>query len=296
MYKYRFTVFTPTFNRGYIIENIFESLKRQTFKNFEWIIVDDGSTDDTETKIQSMIQENAGFPIVYVKTENGGKHRAWNKGVDLASGELFFGCDSDDYLTDDALEISDFIEKTIPIDKKKDFAGICGLKANSNSELIGTSFSHNSYMDFTYLQQIKQYYGDKSEIFYTDIWMRYKYTEFPGEKFITEATSLNRMAADGLKIRYFNQVVKICDYLDDGLTKNSLNAFINSPNGWGLYIYQQIQYGRIKGMKKWETITTYYDSCNSRLGLKKIAENLHKNPFSIRLISYLTRIKWKYFK
>lgn len=294
--QYRFTVFTPTYNRGYIIRNVFESLKRQTFTDFEWIVVDDGSTDDTEDIIRLMKEEEVFFPITYVKTANGGKHRAWNKGVDLASGELFFGCDSDDYLTDDALEISDFIEKTIPVDQKKNFAGICGLRANSKSEQLGTTFSGNSYMDLTHLERIKQYSGDKSEIFYTEVWKKYKYKEFSGEKFITEATSLNRMAVDGLKIRYFNKVVKICDYLDDGLTKNSKKSFINSPNGWGLYIYQQIQYGLIKGMKKWELITTYYDSCNSSIGLKKIAKNLHMSPFSIRLISFLTRKKWKYFK
>ena len=97
------TVFTPTYNRGYIIEKLYNSLVSQNYNEFEWLIVDDGSTDQTQELISNFITK--GFiDIRYFKQENGGKHRAINKGVKLAKGELFFIVDSDDYLSNNALD------------------------------------------------------------------------------------------------------------------------------------------------------------------------------------------------
>ena len=96
-YKCKITVFTPTFNRAYIIENLYRSLQRQSYRDFEWLIVDDGSTDETDAVIAKWQKEGNDFPIRYFKKENGGKCRAINYGVDRAEGLLFFNVDSDDY-------------------------------------------------------------------------------------------------------------------------------------------------------------------------------------------------------
>ena len=104
MEKFRITVCTPTFNRAYILDKLYNSLLFQSFKNFEWLIVDDGSTDNTESIVKEWINKN-NICIRYYKKENGGKHTAINYGLDLALGELFFTVDSDDYLTNDALYI-----------------------------------------------------------------------------------------------------------------------------------------------------------------------------------------------
>ena len=96
------TVFTPTYNRAYMIDKLYDSLCLQTCKDFEWIVVDDGSVDNTEELIQNFIQENK-IHIVYYKQKNQGKHIAINKGVELAKGELFFIVDSDDILPKDSL-------------------------------------------------------------------------------------------------------------------------------------------------------------------------------------------------
>lgn len=109
----RITVFTPTFNRGYIIEKLYESLKNQTFKEFEWLVIDDGSNDNTEEIFDKINKNNDFFKVRYYKKENGGKHRAINQGVELAEGELFFIVDSDDQLTSYALEYIDKWEKSI---------------------------------------------------------------------------------------------------------------------------------------------------------------------------------------
>ena len=113
----RITVFTPTYNRAYIIEKLYRSLQHQTFRDFEWLIVDDGSTDNTADIVAIWQHEGNDFPIRYYKKENGGKCRAINYGVDRAEGELFFNVDSDDYLTDDALEKIDLCDH--PIDGER---------------------------------------------------------------------------------------------------------------------------------------------------------------------------------
>ena len=290
----RFTVFTPAYNRGYIIEQLYESLCRQTFRDFEWIVVDDGSTDNTEEVMQRLMARENFFPIIYKKQPNGGKHRAWNRGVELASGELFFGCDSDDYLTDDALEIADRIERSIPEAEKGSFAGICGLKAYQDASVVGKTFDNAQYLDMTHLDRIRNnVVGDKSEVIYTAVWKKYKYHEFDGEKFITEATSLNRMAADGLKMRYFNSVVKIVEYRADGLSASSLTQFMNSPRGYGLYIHQQIEHGLLKGRRKWRAVANYCNQCQSRLRLKTTAQYLHMTPMEVIVISKAMLAVWR---
>jgi glycosyltransferase involved in cell wall biosynthesis len=137
-YKYRITVFTPTYNRAYVISNLYKSLCSQSFKNFEWLVVDDGSSDDTESLFSNWIS-NSDFEIRYYKTKNGGKHRAINKGMELANGEIFFTMDSDDELTSDALEKIDgwFNE----IKDTKELKGVTANKGVSASETVNCFFS-----------------------------------------------------------------------------------------------------------------------------------------------------------
>ena len=99
----KITIFTPTYNRDYIIINLYKSLLIQTLKDFEWLIIDDGSTDNTELLVSSFIKDNK-INIRYIKQQNGGKHRAINKALEEAKGELFFIVDSDDQLVDNAIE------------------------------------------------------------------------------------------------------------------------------------------------------------------------------------------------
>lgn len=132
-YKYKITLFTPTYNRGYIISRLYESIKRQTFRDFEWIIFDDGSTDDTENLVNIWKSENKDFPIIYIKGKNGGKCRATNRALEVARGEIFFTIDSDDYLTDDACEkINDWMESI------RNLPDYCGIVANRGQSLTET--------------------------------------------------------------------------------------------------------------------------------------------------------------
>ena len=124
-FTYKITVFTPTYNRAYIIETLYRSLQRQTYRDFEWLVVDDGSADNTKALFDAWQQEDNFFPIRYIKQENGGKCRAINHGLKLAQGELFFTVDSDDYLTDDALEKVAAWDAELP-----DKAQYCGFVGN----------------------------------------------------------------------------------------------------------------------------------------------------------------------
>ncbi|MGM9597614.1 MAG: glycosyltransferase family 2 protein [Eubacteriales bacterium] len=273
----RFTVFTPTYNRGYIIDKLYDSLKKQTYCDFEWIVVDDGSTDDTAEKFKQFQAEDQSFPIIYQRVENGGKHRAINLGLKIASGELFFIVDSDDYLIDTALEIINRVEKSIPESDRKNFGGVCGQKGYSETREVGKTFD-GEYLDITMLQR-PQYNicGDKSEVFYTELLRKYPFPEFPGENFLTECVVWDKIAHDGFKLRFFNEIVYICDYLPDGLSANSQQLFQNSPKGYGLYLYQSAEYNKIAGVDKWNQYLKYYYQFRGKIAFKDIANNLHIN-------------------
>lgn len=220
------TVFTPTYNRAYILEQLYRSLCSQTCKNFEWLIVDDGSTDDTQDLVASWTQEGK-FPIKYYLQKNGGKHRAINKGVELAQGELFYIVDSDDQLPPNSIDDIQYVYNDIRNDRS--FAGVCGLKCYFNGEKVGDPFEFDlldcSPLDFRYTYKMK---GDMAEVFRTEVLRCYPFPEFDGEKFCPEAIVWNRIGSS-FKMRYFNKNIYFCDYLPDGLTAKIVQVRMQSP-------------------------------------------------------------------
>ncbi|MBO5128768.1 MAG: glycosyltransferase family 2 protein [Oscillospiraceae bacterium] len=291
----RITVFTPTYNRAYIIKNLFDSLIRQSFTDFEWIVIDDGSTDETETLCAEFMRSATPFPIIYKKVPNGGKHRAINVGVQLARGELFFIVDSDDYLTDDALEGVDIIEKTIPLEERRRFAGVCGMKGYSLDQPIGTTFSGTT-LDISALERKKNNIsGDKSEVFYTEILKKYPFPEFCGENFLTECVVWDKIAADGYLLRFYNKISMVCNYLPDGLTARYSQLMLKNPQGYGLYLYQSVQYKKLQGLEKWEAIKKYYNALRNKETLFQIAKYLHMNPVRLWLRLFGMRLYKKIY-
>lgn len=291
----RFTVFTPTYNRGYIIENLYRSLQRQTFRDFEWVVIDDGSTDNTQELFESFMKEPNDFPIRYEKVENGGKHRAINRGVRIAQGELFFIVDSDDYIPDDALEIIDHVERTIPEVHKGSFAGVCGQKGHADGTNIGKTFA-GDVIDITSLERTQHHIeGDKAEVFYTELLRKYPFPEFAGENFVTECVVWDKIAADGIKLRFFNKVVMICDYLKDGLTAQGCRLLYNNPKGYGLYLYQSIMYRKLTGIRKWNELLDYYGALRGSCSFSRIAKNLHMNPIILWFRLFGLRVFYKLY-
>jgi len=235
----RFTVFTATYNRANLLGILYASLKRQTFKDFEWIVVDDCSKDNTTDLFDEWTKENNGFEIRYIKREkNGGKHRAINDGMAVARGEMFFIVDSDDWLREDALELADKLEKTI---KDKDqFSGISFCKCYPNGDLVGSTFK-GEVLDATSLE-CKKYriWGDKAEIFYTAVLRSFPFPEFEGEIFVTEDTVWNEIAHAGYKIRWCNQNIYFCEYLPGGLSSNAFKLYVKNPLGARYYYERHI--------------------------------------------------------
>lgn len=227
------TVFTPTYNRAHLLPGLYNSLKGQTCRDFEWVIVDDGSTDDTEMLVKNWLSQ-ADFSICYIKKENGGKQRAVNLGVQNAKGEYFFIVDSDDILPENALAA--VLKWFGTITHMENFAGVAGLKGYKKDEMVGESFE-GEYIDATSLERGKyNIKGDKAEVFYTDILRKFPFPEFEGEKFVPEALVYNRIAAAGYKLRWFNEIVYIADYLPDGYSANVDRLLINNWKGYSLYV------------------------------------------------------------
>ena len=184
------TVFTPAYNRAYIIGKLYESLCRQTFRDFEWLVVDDGSTDDTGTLVAKFIAEKK-FPIRYFRQGNGGKHRAINRGVREAAGTLFFIVDSDDFLPNDAL-----FRVSVRFDEirgNNEFAGVCGLKCFLNGKRVGGDCDWKildcSCLEFRHRHKVR---GDMAEVFRTSVMREFPFPEIVNERFCTEALVWNR--------------------------------------------------------------------------------------------------------
>ena len=233
------TVFTPTYNRAHTILRLYNSLLRQTYKDFEWLVIDDGSTDDTGNLFRELIFEHK-LNIRYYKVENGGKHRAINKALNLADGDIFFIVDSDDYLVDNALERIVYWFDTIESEnEKRNFAGVSGLKGKPTGQLVGTTFQ-GDYKDARYAERIKyKIFGDKAEAYYTDIIRKYRFPEFEGENHVAMSVVWAAIGGDGYKLRYFNEVIYICEYLQDGITKSSLSRRRKNIKGT-LYAYSKL--------------------------------------------------------
>lgn len=285
----KITVFTPTYNRGYIIEKLYRSLQAQTFTDFEWLVIDDGSKDNTAELFKRWMAETNPFTIRYYKVENGGKHRAINKATDLANGELFFIVDSDDALTEDALD--SIVSWELELENKATYCAVAGNKGSTRSDLWGTTFD-GKYMDATSLERKKyNITGDKAEVFFTEILKKYKFCEFAGEKFITECTVWDKMAADGYKIRWFNKIIYLCDYLQDGLTKSGDVLFANNPQGTAYLYKQQINYCKFNLKDRLSTYNAYYQLVRCNIGLKLAARYLEINP--IILVWALLLVKCK---
>jgi glycosyltransferase involved in cell wall biosynthesis len=243
----KITVFTPTFNRGYIIEFLYRSLQRQSIFNFEWLVVDDGSSDNTEELFQNWLKEDNPFNIIYKKIPNGGLNRAINLGISLANGEYFCKVDSDDYLTDECLsKINRWIEG-LHDDPK--ILGVGGLRGDKDLIPLKKSYPYIDdqigYVDATDLERENfNLDHEMCEIYKLSILKRYPFQVWPGEKFAPESITLFEMALDGYKIRWHKDVICICEYREDGLTKGSWNLLKNNPMGYAMMYNHMLKYDK----------------------------------------------------
>lgn len=231
---YKFTVFTPTYNRAATLPKVYESLKAQTFRDFEWLVVDDGSTDETPALMREW-KAHADFPIRYYSQENGGKHRARNRAVKLARGEFFFTWDSDDICVPSGLARMKAQWDNIPQEERVQFAGVTGLCAYSDGSIVGSRFPQDRLDSNMFdIRETHHVDGDKCGFQRTDVMRTYPFPEFEGETFITEAVVWFRISRQ-YKTRFFNEVIRIVDYRSDGLSAAGIRQVVENPNGKALY-------------------------------------------------------------
>lgn len=235
-----FTVFTPTFNRAYTLPRVYESLKSQTFKNFEWLIVDDGSSDGTADLVK-MWQNEGALTIRYFYQINRGKHIAINRGVSESYGELFLFTDSDDRLVPQALERLHFHWNNIPESQREKISGITFLCMYSDGKIVGNCFPADVVISDPVTFAIKyKLIGDKKGFHRTEILKQYPFPDFPGENFVPEGLVWNRISRD-YKICFVNEALEVVEYQKGGLSASGALLRVQNPSGSRLYNLEYTQ-------------------------------------------------------
>lgn len=289
------TVFTPTYNRAYIIQKLYKSLQNQTSKKFEWLVVDDGSSDKTYEMIKSWEIEEKEFAIRYYKQENGGKCRAINNGLAKAKGDLFFTVDSDDYLVENAIE--KILEWAESLPCNKNFCGVVGNLGTTETFTPNKIFN-SPYRDASLLER---YYhnsndiidGERAFAFFTDIHRKYYYPEYEGENFMTPAVTWNRMASDGYVARFFNDIIWVYEYQESGLTLMGNKKFLDNPKGHGLWLRELAEFSKFNYYKKYRMYYTYYCDFSRIISINEIADNIGCPIIIIKMAALIHSISRK---
>lgn len=227
----KLTVFTPTYNRAYCLHHTYESLKRQTNKDFVWLIVDDGSSDNTEEKVETWKRENA-VEIRYHWQENQGMHGAHNTAYELIDTELNVCIDSDDYMPDNAVEkiLTFWTEHG-----SEKVSGLIGLDSYTNGKIIGTRLPQDLKTSTLFdLYNEHGVTGDKKVVYRTELTKLFPYPLFENERYVGLAYKYF-MLDQQYEMLLMNEVLCCVEYLPDGSSLNMLNQYRKNPKGFAFY-------------------------------------------------------------
>lgn len=259
------TIFTPAYNRAGTLKRTYESLKKQTCKEFIWLIVDDGSVDETGNLVKEWQETEKSFEIQYIFKENGGMHTAHNTAYRNIQTELNTCIDSDDAMPEKAVE--SIITKWEAV-KDKGYAGIIALDADmSNGKVIGKGFPEE--MKET---TVSGYYaaggsGDKKLIYRTDIINQYpEYPVFEGEKYFSLAYKY-RLIDQDYKMAVLDEIVCLVEYQADGSSNNMIHQYFRNPKGFA--------YWRTIRMKYPDSKKRVFMDCIHYVAESRIAGNKH---------------------
>ena len=234
------TILTPTFNRAHLLPRLFESLTHQTDFNFEWLVMDDGSTDGTSDLFAGKTFLSAPFPIRYYWQENGGKHRALNAGVKQAKGDFIFIADSDDWLLPQSVAIVGLHTSAIADDNT--FAGVAGLDVFDDERIVGTGLPQDiidcNAMDIRYRYHVD---GDLKEVFKTTVLQEFPFPEIQDEKFCPEQLVWFRIAQK-YKLRYFNTPIYVAEYQPNGITASIIRVRMLAPQATCMMYAEMLAY------------------------------------------------------
>tara|TARA_R110002049_G_scaffold293219_7_gene478120 strand:- start:7209 stop:8099 length:891 start_codon:yes stop_codon:yes gene_type:complete len=242
MSKKTITIFTPTYNRAFCLDQVYQSLVQQTNQDFIWLLIDDGSTDNTKELVESWVAEQK-IAIRYHYQENLGMHGGHNAAYQLINTELNVCIDSDDYMPNDAI---DRILNHYPtIKNNPKLAGLVGLDADKSGAIIGTKIP--DHLKESSLFDIYKKYGvtgDKKIVYKTAVVQQYPpYPIFKGERLVPLGT-LYLMIDQEYKLKPINEVLCIVEYLEDGSSRNILRQYKKSPNGFRYSRILEMRYSK----------------------------------------------------
>lgn len=249
------TIFTPTYNREKKLFDTYLSLKNQTYKDFTWLIVDDGSSDNTEVEVEKWIIDSD-FKIVYKKKKNGGKHSAYNYALNYFETKyVYLSLDSDDTIySNDTIEI--IIEELKKIDDEVGLVTLCSNSKDGNNEFVkkyAINELKNKSLEYAYTNNL--FNAEGRMILLCDYVKKFKYPEIENERFFTEAYIYYQM---NKKIKWTNLVTCYSEYLEDGLTANTNKLFVNNPCSW--YLYNELRMKKNKNVLLKIKYAIYYIS------------------------------------
>lgn len=237
-----FTVFTPTYNRAHVLPRVYESLKKQTFKQFEWLIVDDGSTDDTEIAVRRWIREDS-ILIRYIQQTHGHKKKAHNRAVKEARGLFLLVLDSDDELLPQSLEIFYQAWMAIPDALRQKFFGVCGLCVDGQGRIVGDRFPE----DIMYSNSLEMFYrfkvdGEKFGFGRVDILRNYPFPE-EVSGYVPESVVWHRIA-ERYQTCFINQVVRVYHHDVESTTRprDRLQNIRRNAEGHALLARETLDY------------------------------------------------------
>lgn len=240
------TVFTPTYNRANTLSRTYQSLYNQKCKDFIWLIVDDGSTDDTKELVKSWQEKENGFYIQYIYKENGGMHTAHNVAYENINTELNICIDSDDCMAENAVEIICNAWKKV---KNKGYAGLIGLDADMKGNIIGKSFFAKQQETTLCGYYASGGFGDKKLVYRTDVIKKYPpYPVFEGEKYVALAYKY-RLIDQDYKMAVLPEILCNVEYQSDGSSATMRKQYMKNPKGFAFWRKICMQYPESKKRK-----------------------------------------------
>lgn len=275
------TVFTPTYNRAHLLPRVYASLKNQTCQDFVWMIVDDGSTDETRALVEKWKQEEE-VEIIYLYKENGGMHTGHNLAYQSIKTELNVCVDSDDFMPDDAVQ--KILSKWNQVTDRESFSGIVALDADMSGKIIGTKMPSEvivgSYHDLYTLYKAK---GDKKFVLKTKRVKHYSlYPEYQDEKLVPLGILYIMMGEDKPFV-FLDEVICIVEYQEGGSSHTILKQYFQSPKGFA--------YARKIRLKYSKSIKDILKNCLHLAALFFITKQFQliwkDNPYKILTISFL---------